>query len=243
MTLSTHTLSQPGAQPAFGDRLRHSKALIPTLAVLAVTVLALGAALVVSHSRAENAAASGYALQSPPVVAPAAVAPPAVAAAPAPAPVIVAPAALPAPAPVARATPRAAPSPTYREPVTMARAPVCIHCGTVESVTPVTRQGQVNGIGNTGIGVGAIGGAVVGGLIGNQIGHGKGKTAATVLGAAGGGFAGNAIEKNVRKTTVYEVRVRMNDGSYRTVEQSSPIEAGAPVIVEGGRLRPQTSAS
>lgn len=242
MTHSTQTLSQPGAQPAFGDRLRTSKALIPTIAVLAVTVVALGAALLVNHSKAQNVGANEYAMQSPPpVVAPATTTAPAVVAAPA-APVIVAPPAQPAPPPVARVVPRPAP-PAYREPVVMARAPVCVNCGVVESVAPVTRQGQVDGIGNTGIGVGAIGGAVVGGLIGNQIGHGKGKTAATVLGAAGGGFAGNAIEKNVRKTTVYEVRVRMNDGSYRTIEQSSSIGAGAPVIVEGSRLRMQTSAS
>lgn len=39
-------------------------------------------------------------------------------------------------------------------------------------------------------------GAVAGGLLGNQVGHGKGKTLATVAGAAGGGYAGNQIQKN-----------------------------------------------
>lgn len=38
-------------------------------------------------------------------------------------------------------------------------------------------------------------GAVVGGLIGNQVGGGKGKTLATVAGAAGGGYAGNKIQQ------------------------------------------------
>lgn len=39
-------------------------------------------------------------------------------------------------------------------------------------------------------------GAVVGGLLGNQVGGGKGRTLATVAGAAGGGYAGHEIQKN-----------------------------------------------
>jgi uncharacterized protein YcfJ len=39
-------------------------------------------------------------------------------------------------------------------------------------------------------------GAVAGGLIGNQIGHGRGNTLATVAGAVGGGYAGNRIQHN-----------------------------------------------
>lgn len=38
--------------PAFTERLRHSKALIPTMAVMGVTVMALAAALVVNRSGA-----------------------------------------------------------------------------------------------------------------------------------------------------------------------------------------------
>ena len=40
---------QPPKQPTWGDKLRTSKALLPTLAVLGVTTLALAATLV-SHS-------------------------------------------------------------------------------------------------------------------------------------------------------------------------------------------------
>ena len=64
-----------------------------------------------------------------------------------------------------------------------------------------------------------------------------GKTAATVLGVAGGAFAGNAIEKNMKKVTVYEVRVRMDDGSVRNMELSSAVAVGSKVIVEGKNLR------
>lgn len=107
--------------------------------------------------------------------------------------------------------------------------PVCINCGTIESVTPVERQG-------TGSGTGAVAGGVLGAVVGNQIGHGGGRTAATLLGALGGGFAGNAIEKHVKKETVYQVRVRMQDGSTRTVEQASLPAVGTRVTVDNGVL-------
>ena len=98
-------------------------------------------------------------------------------------------------------------------------------------------RGQVNGIGNTEIGLGTVAGGVIGGLLGNQVGGGSGKTAATVLGAAGGAYAGNRVEKNMKKVTVYQMRVRMNDGSYRTIEQSSAVATGSRVVVEGNSLR------
>ncbi len=78
---------------------------------------------------------------------------------------------------------------------------------------------------------------MIGGLLGNQVGGGSGKTAATVLGAAGGAYAGNRVEKNMKKVTVYQMRVRMNDGSYRTIEQSNPVASGSRVVVEGNSLR------
>jgi uncharacterized protein YcfJ len=41
-------------------------------------------------------------------------------------------------------------------------------------------------------------GAVLGGVLGNQVGGGKGKTLATVAGAAGGGYAGNKVQQNMQ---------------------------------------------
>ncbi|WP_114239010.1 glycine zipper 2TM domain-containing protein [Dyella sp. C9] len=41
----------------------------------------------------------------------------------------------------------------------------------------------------------AVGG-VAGGLLGNQIGSGKGRTLATVAGAAGGAYAGKKVQEN-----------------------------------------------
>ena len=46
--------------------------------------------------------------------------------------------------------------------------------------------------------VGTIAGAVIGGVIGHQIGGGSGRDIATVAGAAGGGYAGNRVQKNLQ---------------------------------------------
>jgi outer membrane lipoprotein SlyB len=112
----------------------------------------------------------------------------------------------------------------------VARA-VCFNCGIIENVTPVERQGKSDG-------VGAVAGGVLGALVGNQVGHGGGRTAATLLGALGGGFAGNAVEKQVKKDTVYQVRIRMENGSTRTVEQASLPSVGARVTVDNGVMHP-----
>jgi len=109
-------------------------------------------------------------------------------------------------------------------------AAVCTQCGVIEGVHEVQQKGN-------GTGLGALGGAVVGGAVGNQIGKGSGRTAMTVLGAIGGGLAGNEVEKRVRSETVYEVRVRMDDGSVRTLTQKTAPTPGSRVIVEGDTLR------
>ena len=146
----------------------------------------------------------------------------------------------PAPAPVKKVVqaPKPALAPTYSSAnngTAVRPAPVqqvCAACGTVESVTPVQRSTKAEGPG-----VGAVAGGVLGAVLGNQIGHGNGRAAATVLGAVGGGFAGNAIEGNMKKVTVYQVGVRMEDGSRRTVEISQAPSIGSRVTVEGANLR------
>lgn len=107
---------------------------------------------------------------------------------------------------------------------------MCTHCGTVESVTSVEVEG-------TGGGAGAIAGGVLGAVVGNQIGDGTGKALATILGAVGGGMAGNAVEKKMKKVTHYDVTVRMDDGSHRTVRQTSPASVGSQVSVNGDTLQ------
>jgi outer membrane lipoprotein SlyB len=107
----------------------------------------------------------------------------------------------------------------------------CASCGTVVAISAVRQEGH-------GTGVGAVGGAVVGGLVGNQFGGGVGRGAMTVLGAVGGGFAGNAVEKNIRSTTAYSVHVRLESGKnrYFTYHEAPPFQQGERVHIENGAL-------
>lgn len=108
-------------------------------------------------------------------------------------------------------------------------AATCHECGVVESVNPVKVEGQVNG-------VGALAGGATGALVGNRIAGGNNRTLGGVVGAVGGGLIGNAIEKHKRETTVYDVNVRMQDGSLRTVRESTSPAIGEKVRVEADGL-------
>ncbi|WP_342117476.1 glycine zipper 2TM domain-containing protein [Pseudoduganella sp. OTU4001] len=131
----------------------------------------------------------------------------------------------------------APPAPAAAMPVAAAaeRAPrpaaVCSSCGVVESVRQVTQRAE-------GSGLGAAGGAIVGGLLGNQIGSGSGRKLATVAGAVGGAVVGNQVEGNMKASTHYVVRVRMDNGKIRTVNSgSSNWQAGDHVKIVKGRLQ------
>ena len=118
----------------------------------------------------------------------------------------------------------------------------CRSCGTVESVNQVQRAGRAQGIAGTQITPGMAIGGVVGGVLGNQIGHGNGRAAATVVGAAGGAYAGHAIENSQRRYTAYVMRIRMDDGTIRTVEQRTALGRGAHVVVQGNTAHLQKVA-
>ncbi len=79
---------------------------------------------------------------------------------------------------------------------------------------------------------GVIIGAIAGGILGNQVGGGSGRTVMTVVGAGAGAYAGHEIEKNVKRSTQYQIRVRMHDGSYRTFFQRSQ-----PALSLGQKVR------
>jgi outer membrane lipoprotein SlyB len=117
-------------------------------------------------------------------------------------------------------------------PTPPANAPApCPDCGTVDSVRIVEQAGDASG-------VGMIAGGVLGGLLGHQIGSGRGNTAATIIGAAGGAYAGHQVEKNVKKGARYDVGVRMPDGSLRTVSYDADpgFKTGDRVRFVDGRL-------
>jgi outer membrane lipoprotein SlyB len=59
-----------------------------------------------------------------------------------------------------------------------------------------------------------------------------------VVGAAGGAYTGHEIEKNVNKKLSYQVKVRLDDGTYRVVSLGSKpaFEVGEKVRVVNGTL-------
>lgn len=111
--------------------------------------------------------------------------------------------------------------------------PICLDCGTVESVREIQQEAQ-------GSGLGAVTGGVLGGVLGHQVGNGRGRDVATVLGAIGGAFAGNATEKNLRSARKYQIIVRLEDGSTRVVTEKQAPEwrTGDHVRFINGELSP-----
>jgi outer membrane lipoprotein SlyB len=128
--------------------------------------------------------------------------------------------------PTSAATSAPSPTPAAKE--------VCLNCATVTAVKPLEREGTPSG-------AGVVAGGVLGALVGNQFGGGDGKTLATIAGAVGGGIAGNTVEKKMKKTTVYQVELRMDNGDMRSIEQAAPVGVGARVRVEGNALYPLTN--
>lgn len=86
----------------------------------------------------------------------------------------------------------------------------------------------------------AIAGAIIGGVLGHQVGGGRGRDAATVVGALGGALVGNEVEKNQNTSTSWEVRVRLEDGTNRVLRYSREpsYRTGDKVRIENGRLVP-----
>lgn len=104
--------------------------------------------------------------------------------------------------------------------------------GVVQSIALVPQNSTSS------IGAGTIAGAVVGGILGHQIGDGTGNTAATVLGAAGGAYAGHELEKRnqAQQGNVYQLTVRLNNGTYQTLTQTTnnDIRVGDSVRIDNG---------
>jgi outer membrane lipoprotein SlyB len=119
----------------------------------------------------------------------------------------------------------AVPAPPAPVAVAQAAKPVCFDCGTIESIREVQKKGE-------GSGLGAAAGGVLGGILGHQVGNGRGRDVATVVGAVGGAVACHQVEKAKRSSSSYDVTVRFEDGTTRTLQQTS-----APVWRQGDRVR------
>ncbi len=103
--------------------------------------------------------------------------------------------------------------------------------GTIVAIREVQTAGQPTG-------VGAVIGGVVGAVIGNTFGQGRGRAGTTVVGAAGGAYAGHLVEKNVRGSSSWNVTVRFDDGSTRTFTQTT-----APRARQGDRVTVASGAA
>lgn len=113
-----------------------------------------------------------------------------------------------------------------------------VQYGVVQSIDLIAQSGTPAG----NIGIGTIAGAVVGGILGHQVGGGSGNTAATVLGAAGGAYAGHNLEKRndaVTTSNAFRFTVRLNDGTYQAITQTSnaDIRVGDRVLIDNGTVR------
>jgi outer membrane lipoprotein SlyB len=82
-----------------------------------------------------------------------------------------------------------------------------VRTGTITSIRNVNIQGESLG--------GTLVGAGVGGLLGNQIGSGSGRTAATVGGALAGGAVGSHAGQSVTSRRGIEIEVRLDDTRQR----------------------------
>jgi outer membrane lipoprotein SlyB len=232
------------------------KALHPLLTVAAISVTvfsAVGVAAltgVLPHSTSKEAAPS--ALVAPPAL----VAAPDIAASAAVSPAVEKPADEVAPMPPAAA--RSTPKPAHKKvaktpkPAQIAQAPQAAPVpppppapieapkpvpagilGVVESVREVKQPQKTNGSG-------PILGGIAGAVAGNQVGRGNGQILATILGTVGGAVAGTAVERNVRATSHWEVNVRLDDGSTRTLNSDvAPFwHGGERVRLLDGKLQP-----
>jgi len=111
-------------------------------------------------------------------------------------------------------------------------SPLVLSFGTVTDVAQVALAEAVGAV------AGGIGGAVIGSKIAGRGNH----TVGGLVGAIGGGLLGNAVEKHVRVYTMYDVQVRMDDGSVRTVRQSAAPAVGSRVTVDGKTLHAAPAA-
>jgi outer membrane lipoprotein SlyB len=104
-----------------------------------------------------------------------------------------------------------------------------VRYGVITRIEPVSLEGDHQ------LGLGAVLGAAAGGIIGHQFGGGSGRDVATVIGAVGGGLAGNAIQNRYAdRRPGQHIFVRLNNGV--TIAVTEPAD---PALRVGDRVRVQ----
>ena len=105
-----------------------------------------------------------------------------------------------------------------------------VRYGVVNEISPVQLKGDDKP------GLGAVVGVLAGGVLGNQVGHGAGRGAATVLGAIGGGFVGNEVEhRYADKRYGQRIIVVLRSGEHIAVTQPADeaLRVGDRVRIDG----------
>lgn len=82
---------------------------------------------------------------------------------------------------------------------------------------------------------GAVVGGLVGGLLGNQIGGGRGRTLATLAGAAGGAFAGHTIQRDHQQDNPSSMQMRYVCHTVRDQTRSTQTEGYEVTYILNGR--------
>ena len=122
-------------------------------------------------------------------------------------------------------------------PSTASTAPASLEYGRVTNI-----EYYPGGVARSGLNVpGAIIGAVGGALVGNQIGSGGGRDAATVLGGAAGAAIGSQVGRSSTATpAVYRITLQTDQGALRTYEVPvvGDLRVGDRVRVEDGVIYP-----
>lgn len=127
---------------------------------------------------------------------------------------------------------RPTPTPEWRQPTPVVR---CQNCGVITSVREVDENSDDANA------AALIIGGLVGGGLGNQVGGGRGKDAATILGIIGGAAIGNEIAKNQNKRHIWLITVSLDNGTTQTFKNTTPPQAaqGQRVRVENNQLFPE----
>jgi outer membrane lipoprotein SlyB len=110
----------------------------------------------------------------------------------------------------------------------------CDNCGRVVRIESIGQRDHR-------VGGGTVLGAIIGGALGNQVGKGDGRKAATVAGALAGGAIGHNIEKDNRRTrSYYRILVRMDRGRTYSFEQPDRYRLGRGdrVYIDNGYVVP-----
>ena len=106
------------------------------------------------------------------------------------------------------------------------------HCGVVRDVEQIYVQ-------KNDATLGTVLGAVIGGALGNQVGEGRGRTAATIGGAVIGGAIGNSVgSNNGNQVPVWRILIRLDNGRLGSVTQREypNVRSGDYVEIRDGRV-------